>query len=495
MKTILTIFFASLVFALLLTPIIAKTAKRFNLVDRPMKRKVHTGPIPRIGGVAIILAFLAPFLGTLFYSNDLIDRIQSEPHLAMICFGAAIIFLLGLADDFFRLHPMVKFGVQTIAALVAYAGGICISQLQLPFAPLWTLGWFSLPVTVFWFLLVTNALNLIDGLDGLAAGVCFFASLTLLILSILGERYLVAAGFAALAGSCLGFLRYNFNPASVFMGDSGSYFLGYMLASLGILGSKSQTTVAILIPIVALGLPLMDTMLSPVRRFIIGEDPFQPDKSHIHHKLIGMGFSQRKAVLLMYGATIILGILALLLVNAQDQKVALTLLLLGICAVLAIRKLGYLEYLAVDKVMGYLHDVTDEIGLKKDRRTFLNHQMAIDGAADTDELWEQVIGAVELLRIDMAQISFNGVSFSVPEDGQCRWCSREIDEVPVGRSDSVMSLDLPLLDDQRNYGMLSLKKDILSDPMDRYTLGRIEHLRRSIVRKLKAFEKEAKLKQ
>ncbi|MFZ2447556.1 MAG: MraY family glycosyltransferase [Syntrophobacteraceae bacterium] len=496
MRTVLVVLLVSLGLALLLTPVVAEVGRRFGLVDRPTGRKVHIRPIPRIGGVAIYLAFFGPFLGTLFCSSALLDKALSEQPILLISLGATLVFLVGLLDDIFHLHPFVKFGAQTAAALLAYWGGISFSQLQLPWTPLWDLGWTSLPLTVFWFLLVINAFNLIDGLDGLAAGVCLFASLILLILSIFAERFLVAAGLAALAGACLGFLRYNFNPASIFMGDSGSYFLGYMLASLSVLGSmKSQTTVAILIPIIALGLPLMDTILAPIRRFIVGKEMFRPDKSHIHHKLLAMGFSHRNAVLLLYGATIVLGLFALLLVNAQDQKVALVLLVLGISIAVGIKKLGYLEYLAVDKVIGYLQDVTDVMGLSKDRRTFLNCQVAINEAINIDQLWERVTDALELLKIDQADIKFDGICLGAGMNNYRNWCGREIINGVLGpcQENRLLSISLPLADDKKSYGNLHLEKDLMLDPISHYTLRRIEHLRRTVVRKLKVFEEEVKV--
>ena len=166
------------------------------------------------------------------------------------------------------------------------------------------LGWLSLPLTVFWFLLVLNALNLIDGLDGLASGITLFVALTLLIVWDSPSNLIVAMALAALAGASLGFLRYNFHPASIFLGDSGSYFLGYNLAALSILGSlKSEAAVAILIPIVALGVPVIDALWSPVRRFILGQRIFTPDRDHIHHRLLKLGYTHRRAVLLLYAIT------------------------------------------------------------------------------------------------------------------------------------------------------------------------------------------------
>jgi len=495
MKTIFAVLITSLCLALVLTPLAARIGRRYSMVDAPSGRKVHLKPIPRIGGVAIYLAFFGPFLGALFYSNVLIGQILSEPAVLWLSCGATLVLLVGFADDIFPLHPLVKFGVQALAACLAYHGGTCISQLQLPGAAVLRLGWFSLPVTIFWFLLITNAFNLIDGLDGLAAGVCFFASLTLLILSVMGGRYLVATGLAALVGACLGFLRYNFNPASIFMGDGGSYFLGFMLASLSIVGSiKSQATVAILIPIIALGLPLLDTVLAPVRRFCMGKQLFQADKSHIHHKLLRLGFSHRGAVLLLYGANILLGLFAILLVNAHNRNAALILLVLGVCVIVGIRKLGYLEYLAIDKMMGYVQDVTDVMGLSKDRRTFLGRQMAIGEAADIEQLWDGITDALELLKIDRAEIRFDGVCCAAGENNSYCWHGRATADVPGPYPENrFLSINLPLVDEHNSYGTLYLAKDVIVDPINHYTLRRVEHLRRSIVGKLTVFNGRGKV--
>lgn len=494
MNTILALFGSSLLLALLVTPLITYLAVRFDLVDKPSGRKVHTRPIPRIGGVAIFFAFFAPFVGMLVYSSDLITRVLSEPSLLWVLGGASIVFLMGLMDDILCLGPGVKFGVQTAAALVAYFGGVRIVQFQLPWAPAVYLGVLSLPLTVFWFLLVINAINLIDGLDGLAAGTSLFVSLVLLVSSLIGGNFLVATGLAAFAGACLGFLRYNFNPASIFMGDSGSYFLGYMLAALSILGSvKSQATVAILIPIIALGFPLIDAVLAPIRRFVVGKQPFMPDKNHIHHRLLRMGLSHRNAVLILYGATIFLGFFALLLVHARDQRAAFILLITGVSLCVGLHKLGYLEYLAVDKVVGYLQDVTDAVGLQRNRRTFLSHQIAIDETVTADELWERIVDALKLLKIDEAEIRFEGVSLKMGIDGHYIWSRNESEKGRAQPGNRLMAIDLPLADAQRSYGVLQLRKDLGYDPISRFTLKRIEHLRQSLIRKLKTFEEAANL--
>ncbi len=494
MSIISAIFFSSLVLALLLTPAVGAFARRFNLVDLPEKRKVHGLPIPRLGGMSIFVSCLLPFVGSVLFCGGVRDYCELKPSVEWLLAGAALVFLAGLWDDIHHLRPGVKFALQLAAALLACHGGLTFDQVELPWGTLLPLGWFSIPVTLFWFLLVINAINLIDGLDGLAAGVTLFVSLTLLVLSISSGNFLVATGLAALAGTCMGFLRYNFNPASIFMGDSGSYFLGYMLAALSVLGSiKSQATVAIIIPIVALGLPLMDAVIAPIRRFITGKDLFQPDKSHIHHKLLKMGLTQRKAVLLMYGATIILGVLALLLVHTRDIKAGFILSILGLAVIFGFRKLGYLEYVTIDKMLGYFHDVTDVVGISRERRTFLNVQMEIGQSQSLDGLWDGITEACGLLGIDEAKMYFDGIFLPEAPDIPFAWYAREISgAIPEGRL-SILSLDLPLVDEKYSYGTLHLKKDLMRNPINHYTLRRIEHLRRTVVGKLKQFEAERQL--
>ena len=495
MTTILATFSVSLLFALLLTPGVCWIARKFGIVDQPSNRKVHLKPIPRMGGVAMYLAFLLALVAALLYQSELSQRLADNSHLQYCIGGASLVFLLGLADDIFCLRPAFKFGVQAFAAVIAYAGGIQILRLDMPWDLHVSLGVLSLPLTVFWFLLVINAINLIDGLDGLAAGVSLFTSLVLLVLAVMSGKYVVALGLAALAGSCLGFLRYNFNPASIFMGDSGSYFLGYMLASLSILGAmKSQATVAMLIPLIALGVPLMDTILAPIRRFMTGKALFQPDKNHIHHRLLQMGLTTRKAVLIMYGATIVLGILALVAVNARDEKVGLAMFILAVSVILGFRKLGYLEYFAVDKMIGYFNDVTDVMGFKKDRRTFLSRQIAINDALTLDDMWLRIIDALELLKFDKAEMCFNGNCSAFHENGNYSWCGRQICHDVEDVEFRVLHLDLPLVNDKQSYGTLHLYKDLMHDPISHYTIRRIEHLRRTIVRKLKAFQEQAPTK-
>ncbi len=491
MAAVAFIFLLSLAVTLLLTPLIRDLAKHRGWVDAPSERKVHTAAMPRLGGIGIFLGVYFSLALFKMIPNPEIQRIYAEPLLFWIVPGSALVFGMGVWDDFKRLDPFFKLAVQIAAAGVAYYGGICIHDLAMPWGTVYSLGIFSLPVTIFWFILVINAINLIDGLDGLAAGVSLFAILSLLVISLLGGNLAVCFVLAALAGGCLGFLRYNFNPASIFMGDGGSYFLGYMLAALGILGAvKSQTTVAILIPIVALGVPLMDTLLAPVRRFLIGRRMFQPDKSHIHHKLLKMGCSHRKAVLVMYGATVCMGLFALISVHASDKHAGSFFLVLAVMVFGGVRRLGYLEYLAVDKVLGYFRDVTDEIGIQRDRRTFLGYQKAIAEACTMEETWRCIVEAMGALDLDFAKIHLMGNGVKRPSFIRYTWFNSDNQHLLNDGQESVLSLCLPLIN-HKYHGSLQLKKDMTRSPLSQHTLRRIEQLRRTIVERLSRFQTEA----
>ena len=409
MNTIITLFILSFLLSLLLTPYAGAVAKRYGIVDEPSSRKVHGRAVPRIGGAAIFLSFVLPFTGAFVVYTDLLKEVIVNPAILWLAVGGGIVFVLGLWDDIHHLPAWVKLAVQIGAAAVVYTGGLRIEGMILPWGGAVSFSYISVIVTIFWFVLVVNAINLIDGLDGLAAGVVFFTSLVLLILSVWAGRFVVAMGFAALAGSTLGFLRYNFNPASIFMGDGGSYFLGFMLAGLSLMGSvKGQTTVALLIPIIAMGVPLMDTMIAPIRRFVRGRPMFQPDKSHLHHRLMRLGLNHRNTVLVLYGATVILGLTALGTVFVKDFNAFLVLALLGAGVYWAIRKIGYLEYLAVDKIGGYLYDMGDLMGVTSHRRTFLDRQIEIEEAQDYETLWQHTLSALKLLKIDQAEMRING---------------------------------------------------------------------------------------
>ena len=491
MTTILFTFILAFLFALVATPLVKKLAVQYDLVDEPSDRKVHELALPRIGGVAIFLAFLFPF--TLFFLFNLqsaaLDLIVTDDHVTGFVIGAIIVFLVGLLDDIKKLSPAIKFGGQVLAALIAYYWGFRIGAVSIPFTDGVSLGCLSLPITLFWFVLVINAINLIDGLDGLAAGICFFVSLAMLFVCTVNNRIFEALAFASLAGSLLGFLRYNFNPASIFMGDCGSYFLGYTLAALSIHGSiKGQFATAMLIPVIAMGVPLIDTLWAPLRRFVLGRKMFRPDRKHVHHQLIKLGYTQRRAVLTIYVFTIILGVAAITIVHAQNDTAALILFVLGIGLICIVRFLGVSDFFTMHRMVGWARDLTDEAGISHGRRSFLNHQLKISNARNLNGLWHAVCKSLDDLGFDCAEFCyFVPESSTVIEKIQQNftWQQHKDFDPETLTQNCLLKLELPLHhidnDECLNFGTLLLIKDMRQELTSHYTLKRVEHLRRTMV--------------
>jgi UDP-GlcNAc:undecaprenyl-phosphate GlcNAc-1-phosphate transferase len=344
MRTAAFSFLLSLVCAAALTPVLRALAFDRGWLDHGLEaRKIHGRPIPRLGGVAIVLGFFAPLLGLLVYPTAMALKFYAEPLRAgALLVGGLVIALLGLYDDVKGAGALLKLAVQMAVGCALWFCGLQIEFFNLPgFGPV-QLGLLSLPVTVFWIAGVINAMNLIDGLDGLAGGVAFFAlSASFLVAFVRGDATMALLS-AALAGSVLGFLFYNFNPASIFMGDTGSMFLGYVLAAGSVqTQQKSSTTVALLVPLVALGLPITDTLLAIGRRAASGRPIFSADREHIHHRLLALGLSQRQAVLVLYVTSGVLGASALLLSYANSWQTAVALTLLAAAGVFGLRHLYF----------------------------------------------------------------------------------------------------------------------------------------------------------
>ncbi|MHB8420478.1 MAG: glycosyltransferase family 4 protein [Myxococcales bacterium] len=349
MLTYLVAFLLALGLSTALVPVVKSLARRLRLFDRNQSsRKIHSAAIPRLGGVAIVAAFYAPLAGLLWHANDVSSRFYADPGKALALFGGGLtIFALGLYDDLRGAGAKLKFAVQLGVALGLYHYGFRIEQIALPFAGHLSLGALALPFTAFWIVGVINAFNLIDGLDGLAGGIAFFSVATTFVLAFSRGDVLMSLYMASLGGAVLGFLIFNFNPASIFMGDSGSMFLGFVLAATSMQTSqKSSTTVAMLVPVVALGLPIMDTLLAMIRRFLRGRSMFSADREHIHHRLLALGYTHRRAVLTLYGLCVFLCSVALAMTYANSLQSTLLLLVVAIVVGVLIRKLGYLTPVA-----------------------------------------------------------------------------------------------------------------------------------------------------
>ena len=312
--------------ALITTPVVKSLAFKIGAVDVPKdNRRMHKHPIPRMGGLAIFLGFL---LSVLIFM-PLTGQIRG------MMLGAVVIVVLGIFDDIYALGAKFKFLVQIVAALLAVMAGNEITILSNPniFSsnPYWDLGILSIPFSVLWIVAITNAVNLIDGLDGLACGVSTISSMTLLVIALVVSEPEVAILMAALAGGCIGFIPYNLNPAKIFMGDTGSTFLGYVLAVVSINGLfKSAAIISFAVPFLMLGLPIFDTCFAILRRVSKGQSPMAPDRGHIHHRLIDMGLTQKQAVAVLYVISAILGLSAVVLTTNGVEKAMMFLLALGL---------------------------------------------------------------------------------------------------------------------------------------------------------------------
>jgi UDP-GlcNAc:undecaprenyl-phosphate GlcNAc-1-phosphate transferase len=356
MKTALVAFLLSSLTGAVLTPAVRTLAHRLGLYDHAVgSRKVHGRPIPRVGGLAIVAAFYAPLLALLAVDSGVGHLFYADSRRALGLFaGGLAVAALGVYDDVRGANAPKKFLVQFAVAGLVYALGFRIDQIANPFGAPVQLGALGLPFTLLWIAGVVNAMNLIDGLDGLAGGVALAAVGTTFALAAVRGEPLMLLFTAALAGAILGFLFYNFNPASVFMGDTGSMFLGFVLATTAIqTNQKSSTAVAILVPIIALGVPIADTLLAMIRRAARGSPLFQADRGHIHHRLLAAGLTHRQAVLVLYGASILLGLAAIVLSFASSSEATLFLLALSGLAYLALRRLGYIDLAAAPGVLGH----------------------------------------------------------------------------------------------------------------------------------------------
>lgn len=314
-----------------LMPYVIKLAYMIGAIDRPNQRKVHNGPMPRLGGLAIYAAFIIAFLITLNING---------PYSGLII-GASVVFLMGMLDDIWRLSPWVKLGGQIIAAAIAIYSGIIVHFVTNPFDGILNLGLLSIPLTFLWIVGVTNAINLIDGLDGLAGGVSAIAAATMGIVALTQGQSEVALAAFLLVAAIAGFLPHNFYPAKTFMGDGGSNFLGFILACLAIMGTaKSAALISLFIPIVILGIPIFDTFFAIIRRINNKAPIFKPDKDHLHHRLLALGMGQRKSVFIIYLLSGFFGVTAITLSFTTSPKAMLVLALLLLLMVMGADKIG-----------------------------------------------------------------------------------------------------------------------------------------------------------
>ncbi len=345
---VLAAFFVTGILSFLLTPPVKRLAHRIGAIDVPKDaRRMHKKPIPRLGGLAIYISFVIVSL--------VLGQWNMQNFTILI--GSAIIVVLGIFDDRNALSAKFKFGIQLIAAAIPVVFGnlrielitnpnLFSGELYVKFGAL------AIPITIIWIVAITNAVNLIDGLDGLAVGVSAIACMTMLAVSLLIGEVPIAILLAVLAGACVGFMPFNLNPASIFMGDTGSTFLGFMLATLSIQGMfKVYAIISFAVPFLILGLPIFDTAFAFTRRILSGRSPFSPDRGHVHHRLIDMGFNQKQTVAILYIISTVLGLLAVVLTTSGEYRAIVMVLVVLITCVVC----GFI-YLSAERRKMKLHE-------------------------------------------------------------------------------------------------------------------------------------------
>lgn len=321
------IFLAASAISFLITPFVIKLAFKIKAVDIPKdERRIHNKPMPRMGGLAIYIAFL---ICCLYY-------LKLDKQVIGIILGGTLILLMGIIDDVKQLKALPKLLVQIIAAVILILCGVTVKSISIPFVPFdgsVYINFLGIPLTILWVVGITNAINLIDGLDGLACGLCLISTLTLFGVSIISGRYTSVYLTLMLSGACFGFLPYNFNPAKIFIGDTGSQFLGFILSAISLQGAiKSAAAVVVAVPILALGLPIYDTLFAIVRRKMNNRPIMEADRGHLHHRLLDLGLSQKKVVLIMYLISALLGAASIvaMIVSAKNSFA----LLVVVCAII-----------------------------------------------------------------------------------------------------------------------------------------------------------------
>jgi UDP-GlcNAc:undecaprenyl-phosphate/decaprenyl-phosphate GlcNAc-1-phosphate transferase len=407
MYSMIFLAFVSFLLSLFLTPLLRNLALRLNLLDVPDHRKIHKVPIPRVGGVAIVASAAGAF-GLLFLFRLKAGLIiwAGAPFALRLLPAVLTIFCIGLLDDVFQIPPMYKLMGQLLGAVLAWCSGIHLSSIgghDLPAV-------LSFLLTTVWIVACCNAVNLIDGVDGLAAGVGLFAVVTTLIAALFHHNIDLALATAPLAGALLGFLRYNFSPASIFLGDCGSLTLGFLLGCYGVVWSEKSTTVLSMIaPLMVLFVPLLDVVLAVIRRFLHKQPIFSADRGHIHHKLLSRGLSPWQVVLILYGFCGLAGIAGLTLTATRTQYHGFVVIVVILAAWLGIQHLGYTEFGVVGRLIfgGGFHRVLNA------QLSLAQFEQEMIATQSLDHIWE-------LLCRESSAFGFSGVELEVDNERRTR---------------------------------------------------------------------------
>lgn len=489
MKTFFALFLIAICAALLITPLVRRLCERFKLLDVPADgRRVHKYGIPRLGGVAIYASLMLALATLPLVSNLLTQSLRTyTTELLIALVPATLVLLLGVYDDLRGTNATVKFlCLGLIAALFYWMGGR-IEVLAVPFV-----GAVHLPaalgfvITVFWLVGIANAFNLIDGMDGLASGAALFSSIVILVVSLGQDNPLMIVVSLVLCGALAGFLRYNFNPASIFLGDSGALFVGFLLAALAVLGTQKATTaVAVLTPILAFGLPVVDTGVTMARRLIGGRPIFQGDSEHIHHMLLARGWSQRRVVLILYAVCAVFGLIATLFTKTSSPQTGFALFVIAVAVIIAV---GHLRYHEVDELRaGVKRTVGDRRIRVANNIRVRRASLSLSKASNLNELFEAIGG----LMIEFEEFAF--ASVLVGQTGRAElnerayraldqrragqpiefrngrivwsWQGEGVNEEQVTGSSDFWCFRLPLATENGDWGWLNLYRPIDGPPL------------------------------
>ena len=424
MHSLLWLGFRAFIISLVLTPIFRDVFRSYGVVDQPdAARKVHRYPIPRVGGLAIAISYLVAYV--LVRPEGGSPLAQQLSLVWRLLPGAALAFAVGLLDDLFNLRAWIKLAGQIAAAGLACVGGVRV--LSIGGTP--TNAWWSIPLTILWLLACMNAFNLVDGLDGLAAGVGLFATLTVFAAAMMQHNMVLAVATFPLAGALLAFLCYNFNPATIFLGDSGSLLIGFLLGCYAAIWSnKSATLLGMTAPLMALSIPLLDVALAIVRRFLRRQPIFTADRGHIHHRLLDRGFTPRRVVLMLYGLCGLAAAFSLLQLVVHSFSGAL-LLLFGVFVLLGIQYLGYAEFDLAGRLLfsgEFQRSVSAQLELRKFRA-------ALAAAGTPAGCWDVIREACGKFGFEQVRLCVAGEIFeySADDSGAPGWTVR----VPLANGD------------------------------------------------------------
>jgi UDP-GlcNAc:undecaprenyl-phosphate GlcNAc-1-phosphate transferase len=491
LNTYLAIFLIATFAAVTLTPLVRRACERVGWLDVPADlRRVHRKAVPRLGGVAILASMGVSLAALALVDNPATRAVAaSRAQLLAALVPAALVFLFGVYDDLKGANARAKFAALALGGALFYALGGQVELLSVPFV-----GGVELPpavsfvVTVVWVVGVANAFNLIDGVDGLAAGAGLFASLVMLLVAMMLGHTAVAVVACALCGALIGFLRYNFNPASIFMGDSGALFVGFVLAALSVQGAqKASTAVAVAIPLLAFGVPVVDTGFTLVRRFLSGRPLFEGDREHLHHMLLERGWSQRRVVAVLYGASALFGLAALLFAGGSGRATGLLLLIVAAGVVLGVGRLRYHE---VDELRASVRRNVSERRLRAANNIRVRRASRRMSEAETlEELFEAVRELLELGEFVYARVQLgrgvtggdngggngngHGRGGASPPGGveagerliRWAWERGDIEPAAVVTSGRFWTLRLPLATERGEWGYINLYRGFDADAL------------------------------